>query len=102
MPVEKVFTRSLRRSLSPKYVRRSPARSFQSGRLCSFDCSQRFSQAEKSSSRMTSDATQPIRCFTCIGSQRTLNPRSEERRVGKEGRSRWLQVGYTKTKSVIE
>src|SRR5205823_13874480 len=23
---------------------------------------------------MTSDATQPIRCFTCIGSRRTLNP----------------------------
>src|SRR5207245_6769132 len=74
MPVEKVFTRSLRRSLSPKYVRRSPARSFHSGRLCSFAWSQRFSQAVKSSSRMTSDATQPIRCFTCIGSRRTSYP----------------------------
>src|SRR6267143_214214 len=74
MPVEKVFTRSFRRSLRPKYSRRSPARTFQSGGLCSFDCSQRFSHAVKSSSRMTSDATHPIRCFTCIGSRRTLNP----------------------------
>src|SRR5438876_11838238 len=74
MPVEKVLTRTFRRSLRPKYSRRSPARSFQLGRLCSFDCSQRFSHAEKSSSRMTSDATPPIRCFTCIGSRRTLNP----------------------------
>src|SRR5207249_2429245 len=74
MPVEKVLTRSFRRSLRPKYSRRSAARSFHSGRLCSFDCSQRFSHALKSSSRMTSDATQPIRCFTCIGSRRTLNP----------------------------
>src|SRR5205809_350451 len=53
---------------------RSAAQSFHSGRLCSFDWSQRFSHALKSSSRMTSDATQPIRCFTCIGSRRTLNP----------------------------
>src|SRR5256886_14294517 len=74
MPVEKVFTRSLRRSVIPKYVRRSAARSFPSGRLCSFAWSQRFSHAVKSPSRMTSEATQPIRCFTCIGSRRTSNP----------------------------
>src|SRR5436190_62647 len=74
MPVEKVLTRSFRRSLRPKYSRRSAARAFHSGRLCSFDWSQRFSHALKSSSRMASAAPQPIRCFTCIGSRRTLNP----------------------------
>src|SRR2546430_11357445 len=77
MPVEKVFTRSFRRSLRPKESSRSPARSFHSERLCSFACNQRFSHAVKSSSRMTSDATHPIRCFTCIGSRRTSNPATD-------------------------
>src|SRR6266567_5667994 len=77
MPVENVFTRSLRRSRRPKYFSRFSARSFHSGRLWSLAWSQRFSHAEKSSSRITSDATQPMRCFTCIGSRRTLNPATE-------------------------
>src|SRR5256886_13869508 len=77
MPVEKVFTRSFRRSLRPKESSKSPARSFHSERLCSFACNQRFSHAVKSSSRMTSDATHPIRCLTCIGSRRTSNPATD-------------------------
>src|SRR6266571_5465753 len=77
MPVENVFTRSFRRSRRPKYFSRFSARSFHSERLWSFAWSQRFSQAVKSSSRITSDATQPMRCFTCIGSRRTLNPATD-------------------------